>query len=126
MITREQILKAVEKLPNAYYDMPWEGDFFSTVLRREGGKWFGIIIKASENHFKRYGVEPKSNVVLNLKCPPDLQVFLREKYPKDVLPAYHMNKTHWISVVTEGNVPKEEILNLLEIAYDLTATGKKK
>lgn len=30
----------------------------------------------------------------NLKCDPDKALELREEYPNNVLPGYHMNKTH--------------------------------
>lgn len=120
-MNREEILNSIEVLDGACFDMPWEGDFYSTVLKHGGGKWFGVILKASQNYFERYGAPvPGDRTVLNLKCPPDLQIFLREKYPFKALPAYHMNKTHWISVVLDSNVPDEEIFRLIRLSYDMT------
>ena len=62
--------------------------------------------------------------VLNLKCPPDLQLFLREKYPEWVLPSYHMSKTHWISVVIASDMPEDEIKQLIKLSYEITESGK--
>ncbi|MBP1917428.1 putative DNA-binding protein (MmcQ/YjbR family) [Lederbergia galactosidilyticus] len=31
-----------------------------------------------------------------------------------------MNKEHWISIVLDGSVPKEEIFHLIDLSYDLT------
>lgn len=38
---------------------------------------------------------------INLKCDPELAVKLREKYPDDVSPGYHMNKNHWNTVTIQ-------------------------
>jgi len=123
MITREEIFEFVKTLPNANYDFPWEGDFFSAVLRNGKGKWFGLAIKAPDSYFTQNGADiPENREILNVKCPPDLKVFLSSQY-KGVLPAYHMNKTHWITVVLQSGVPKEDVFKLLELSYDL-ATNK--
>lgn len=102
-------------LPAATHDTPFKEDFFTTVFRRNG-KWFGIYLRATDAFFKKNGMPPtESGEVLNLKCPPDLQVFLKEKYPFGILPAYHMNKIHWISIVMGAGVPdgeKEQLIML--------------
>lgn len=115
------IIKFIEEnLPSATYDRPFKEDFFSTVFRREG-KWFGIYLKASDSFFKNNGIAPTSTKeVLNLKCPPDLQIFLKEKYPRGILAAYHMNKIHWISLIMGANVPDDEIKQLITLSYDIT------
>ena len=40
---------------------------------------------------------------------------------KGIFPAYHMSKTHWISVALDGTVEKEKIEWLLDLSFDLTA-----
>lgn len=120
MISMENILKFVEILPDAGTDRPFNGDFFSTVLRiKSDKKWFGVILKASDNYFKSNGlIPPEDKTVLNLKCPPDLSEFLRAQYPRGVLPAYHMNKKLWVSVVLSSGVPEEDIKKLISVSYD--------
>jgi len=119
-MTKNEILEFIKELPAAYSDTPWEGDFYSTVLKHGGGKWFGVLLKASPNYLKSYGVPLEKDEVLNLKCPPDLREFLCEKYRGEVLPAYHMNKTHWISIVLLSKVPEEDIKQLIKLSYDIT------
>ena len=34
------------------------------------------------------------------------------------LPAYHMNKQNWISIILDGSVPDDKIFPLLELSYD--------
>lgn len=119
-MTKEEIIKFVNSLPSAYCDTPWEGDFYSTVLKHGGGKWFGVILKASEKYLSVCGLGSEKNELLNLKCPPDLREFLTEKHKGKIFPAYHMNKTHWISVVLAADVPDGEIESLIKLSYDIT------
>jgi len=43
---------------------------------------------------------------------------LRQSSP--FLPAYHMNKTHWLTILLDQGVESEEIFKLLDWSYDLT------
>ena len=38
----------------------------------------------------------------------------------DIVPAYHMNKLHWISLRVEGDLPEEEWEKLIRLSYTLT------
>ena len=42
-----------------------------------------------------------------------------------ILPAYHMNKAHWITVRLDGSVPDGEIEDLLLLSRELTARKKR-
>ena len=43
-----------------------------------------------------------------------------------ILPGYHMNKKHWITVRLDGSVPDEEIEKLVRLSYDITSAGNRK
>ena len=62
--------------------------------------------------------------VLNVKCDPLLTGALRRE--PGILPAYHMNKDKWISVLLDGAVPQEEIFRLIDLSYQLTGPAKRK
>ena len=52
-MTREEVLKFVDNMAGAKYDFPFEGDFYSAVLRRsDSGKWFGIVIRSGGSRRK--------------------------------------------------------------------------
>lgn len=55
---------------------------------------------------------------INLKCDPELAVELREKY-ESIIPGYHMNKTHWNTIIIDGSVPSREILKLIDHSFSL-------
>ena len=49
--------------------------------------------------------------VLNLKASPfDVDFFQSQP---GFAPAYHMNKTYWISVILDGTVPGEQIESMI-------------
>lgn len=62
--------------------------------------------------------------ILNVKCEPDMIGSFRQH--AGVLPAYHMNRTHWLTVLLDGSVDRETICLLLTMSYDLIERGTKK
>lgn len=57
--------------------------------------------------------------VVNLKCVPEDVSALR--LTKGILPAYHMNKNSWVSVLLDGSVPPELTCELLDTSFQLTS-----
>lgn len=61
---------------------------------------------------------------VNVKCEPQWRDFWRDAFAS-VVPAYHMNKTHWNSVILDGTIPEKDIRRMIGESYDLTGTGRK-
>jgi predicted DNA-binding protein (MmcQ/YjbR family) len=59
---------------------------------------------------------------MNLKCDPDEALFLRDMFDA-VLPGYHMNKTHWNTVLLDGSIPRGEIERMIDRSYGLVVKG---
>jgi predicted DNA-binding protein (MmcQ/YjbR family) len=77
----------------------------NTLCFKVGGKIFAIVdIELFES--------------VNLKCDPDRAVELRDQY-QGIVPGYHMNKKHWITVGCKGQVPDLLILELVDHSYQL-------
>ncbi|MGA7160320.1 MAG: MmcQ/YjbR family DNA-binding protein [Bacteroidota bacterium] len=57
---------------------------------------------------------------VNLKCDPERAIELRERYIA-VVPGYHMNKKHWITVSLDGTVSSREVFEMIDHSYDLVA-----
>jgi predicted DNA-binding protein (MmcQ/YjbR family) len=62
---------------------------------------------------------------INIKCDPEKAVELRERY-SSVIPGYHMNKTHWNTVMLDGSVSDKEMLKWIDDSYSLVVKGLKK
>ncbi len=67
----------------------------------------------------------KEPLQVNLKCEPDTAMILREIH-EAVKPGYHMNKKHWNTIVINGSLPEEIILNMIDESYDLVVKKLKK
>ncbi|MCH8534789.1 MAG: MmcQ/YjbR family DNA-binding protein [Flavobacteriaceae bacterium] len=60
---------------------------------------------------------------INLKCDPNLAIKLREKYPDDVSPGYHMNKKHWNTVTIHYTQLSEKYIeHLINHSYELVVS----
>ena len=75
-----------------------------------------LVYKVMDKIFMLMSIEVP--VQLNLKCDPELAIELRERY-ESVLPGYHMNKTHWNTVIIDNTVPPKEIFKMIDDSYDL-------
>lgn len=53
---------------------------------------------------------------LNVKADPEQAIAWRETYSQ-VTPGWHMNKTHWNTVLLEG-MPKNVILQMIDHSYE--------
>lgn len=54
----------------------------------------------------------------NAKCEPEKAIGFRENY-SCVLPGYHMNKTHWNSIICDGTANKTLIKQWIDDSYHL-------
>lgn len=52
-----------------------------------------------------------------LKCDPDEALQLRERYPREITPAYHANKRLWNDVRTTGDLPDAFIREQIRNSY---------
>lgn len=116
----QDVLKWVKEQYGTEPDYPWQ-DANAVLRHQKNRKWYGLIMKVGRDKLGLSGVEEIE--VLNLKCDPELIGFLRTR--PGFLPAYHMNKIKWISVLLDGTVPEEEIRNLIDMSYDLTESKKR-
>ncbi len=62
---------------------------------------------------------------ISLKCAPDFALALRAKYPA-ITAGYHMNKRHWNTIMLDGSVPEDEILEMIDDSYSLVVKGLRK
>lgn len=68
--------------------------------------------------------EYQGELRINVKCDPNFAYVLRNTY-ESVVPAYHMNKVHWNSIILEGTIPKDEIKNMIDDSFKLTAPKRR-
>ena len=113
MKSREEVIDFCLTLDNVYEDYPFH-DFNWTIMRHSDNKKMFAAI------YKRQG-----NIWINVKCSPNLTYMWRDEF-RSVVPAYHMNKEHWNSIILDGSVPEENIKTMIFDSYELTLKKKKR
>ncbi|MBO4927457.1 MAG: MmcQ/YjbR family DNA-binding protein [Clostridiales bacterium] len=121
---RDKITGYISEQYGVDAEFPWENDAVSCVFRhRENKKWFALIMEVRR---ETLGLKGKSSVpVMNLKID---DIVLRDMVLQEegILPAYHMNKQHWITVLLDGTVSEDRVKDLLDISFQATAPGRRK
>ena len=82
---------------------------FETSVFKVAGKMFALSALQSDP------------LRVSLKCEPLLAQQLRTAHAA-ILPGYHLNKRHWNTVVLDGTVPAEMIVDMVEDSYDLVVS----
>ena len=121
-MTRKEFEELVFDTYNVRADYPFEDDFETGVFRHENGKWFAIAMKISTRKLGK-SVDMTTNVV-NFKCAPEVIESIAG-VEQGVYRAYHMNKTHWLTVSLE-ECDDDTISWLMGISYDLTRSKTKR
>lgn len=118
MSLRAAIIKYAKDKCQAKIDFPWKNFPNYAVLRHQGSdKWFALLMNVPREKLSLKGDGDID--VVNLKCRPELVGSLRIK--DGFLPAYHMNKEHWVTVLLDNTVPEDLIYELIDDSYTLTA-----
>ena len=147
---KEELFAFAAALGGAVIDYPFQDDFETAVFRHaHTRRWFGIWLSVpcrlfgAENAGRgsaglfgaentgakntgRGGADAKNTgaaFCLNVKCPPDLIPLLTEQ-ERGVYPAYHMNRTHWVTV-RPCECADDTVRRLVQLSYTLTQ-GKAK
>lgn len=107
VITRQDAIAACLEFTAVYEDYPFEDTNWTLMRHKANKKVFAWI-------FERNGC-----MWMNLKGKPEWCDFMRQVH-KSVVPAYHLNKTHWNSVILDGTVPDDEIKAMIDVSYNLT------
>ena len=115
-MTRKEFEALVFDAYNVRADYPFEEDFETGVFRHENGKWFAIAMKISWQKLGKCS-NMTTNVV-NFKCAPEVIESIAG-VEQGIYRAYHMNKTHWLTVAL-SECDNDTISWLLGISYDLT------
>ena len=114
---REAVLRYAKESFDSEPEYLWAQFPGYAVLRHAGrGRWYAVVMNVPR---PRLGLPGEGTAdILDVRCDPILIGSLRdgERY----LPAYHMNKDRWITVVLDGSVPEGEVFSLLDMSFGLT------
>lgn len=118
---RKNVLQFAKEFYHTKPEHLWEKHPNYEVLRNSNSKkWFAIIMDVPKN---KIGLEGEDIIdILNLKADPVMAgTFMNSS---GILPGYHMNKAHWITVLLDGTVPIDVVELLISSSYELTKKEK--
>ena len=68
--------------------------------------------------FAMQGGDKEGNSIITVKLEPMFGELLRNQY-KDIVPGYYMNKEHWNSLYLDGDVPDDDLKDMLGRSYSI-------
>ncbi len=118
--TRNSIYEYVEKEYGTNPEFPWRAlPLYSVMRRPDNKKWYAVIMNLKKDRLGLGGDERID--IMDIKCAPAMREKLLSE--KGFLPAYHLNRKNWITVLLDGSVNKDTVIKLLDESY-LVASGK--
>ncbi len=98
-------------------EYPWLSSPHHAVFRHvENRKWFAIIMKIPRS---RLGLNGEDMIdIINVKCDNIIIGSLLGQ--KGFFPAYHMNKSHWISIALDGSAEDDTAKWLVDMSFEAT------
>ena len=101
-MNKEEIIKYCLTLENTYKDCPFPDDFESVTMKHcKDKKWFALLMNVN------------NKLYLNVKTDPNYSDILRNTYDY-IIPAYHMNKEHWNTIIIDEKVDEDLVKELIE------------
>ena len=104
-MTPAQLRRLCLAFPDAEETFPFGPE---TSVFKVGGKMFALV-QLKQRPLK-----------VSVKCEPELGEQLRGSY-EEIVPGYHLNKRHWLTVTCGGEAPDELVRELAAGSYDLVA-----
>ena len=111
----KRIMAQVQEKYGDQLEYLWEKSPDTAVLRHEDSqKWYAVLMRISWDRFDK--AREGQVEAVNLKHDQVADLLSQ----KGIYPAFHMNKRYWISLALDETLSDDEVLDLLEISWNLT------
>ncbi|MDH6236803.1 MmcQ/YjbR family DNA-binding protein [Cryobacterium sp. CG_9.6] len=105
-MTPDDLVEFCLSLPQTDETFPF-GPETSVFKTTANGKIFALSALAGEPF------------TVSLKCDPEEGRALRDEFPGQITPGYHLNKKHWITIVLDSDIEVSLIEQLLRDSHAL-------
>ena len=114
----QAIIFHVRKVYGDELEYLWEKFPDNAIWRRKDNKkWYGALLTVSK---RKLGIKSDEIVeIIDLRAKPECLDKLIDN--KKFYPGWHMNKKNWYTIILDGSVSIEEILNKLDNSYCIAA-----
>ena len=122
-MNRQEFAAFIEDFYGIKYDCPFEDDLDAWCFRHpDNKKWFALVMRIKKC---KLGFEGDEYIdVVNLKCAVEIIDGLWHE--EGIFPAYHMNKSHWLTLALDGSCSDATIKWVSGISFDLTKKKMRK
>lgn len=107
LVSRRAVIDFCKGLGDVVEDYPFQDSNWTVMRHRDNQKGFAFL-------YERGG-----GLQVNVKCSPEWTSFWRGTF-EAVTPGYHMNKTHWNTILLNGSVPDGDVKAMIAESYRLT------
>lgn len=108
LMEKKQVIDYCLTFEHVYEDYPFHDQNWCVIRHDENDNVFAWIF------------EKDGHVWVNVKCDPEWLLFWRNAFDS-VIPAFHLNKKHWSSIILDGTIPEKDIQIMIGNSYDITA-----
>jgi len=84
-----------------------------------------LVLKVMDKIFAIISID-EMPLSINLKCDPEKAIQLRNDFPDNIFPGYHMNKKHWNTIKLTQGLPPALTFALVDHSYDLVVQNMPK
>lgn len=84
-------------------------------------KMFATIAHGANAKSAKVGDDVKAHFWMNIKCDPEEAEMLRDIF-SSIIPAYHMNKRLWNTIILDGSIPQGEIERMIDNSFNLVVS----
>ena len=113
----EDVLRYVKERYNSTTVKPFKTNPDIKALVTTKNKWYALFLDVEYNKLQKDSLVDSKVKIINLKDISSKISAITDN--RNIFPAYHMNKNHWISVVLDNNIDIEYIKELIELSYNL-------
>lgn len=117
------LIDYVKRKYNDELEYLWDKFPSNAIWRnKKSKKWYGALLTVQR---KKIGVDEEGSIeVIDIQL--EAEKIIEKVDNVKILPGYHMNKKHWITIKLDGSVPIEEIYRYLDHSYQITENKSKK
>ena len=111
----KRIMAQVQEKYGNQLEYLWEKSPDTAVLRHEDNqKWYAVVMRIPWDKLEK----GREGLVETVNLKHDQVADLLSK--KGIYPAFHMNKRYWLSLTLDDSLSDDDVLDLLEISWNLT------
>ena len=113
----EDVLRYVKERYNSTIVKPFKTNPDIKALVTTKNKWYALFLDVEYSKLQKDSLVDSKVKIVNLKhIPSKISTVIDNR---NIFPAYHMNKNHWISVVLNNNIDIEYVKELIRLSYNL-------